>query len=307
MKTENIIKQGALLKTKTVNLKGMDLTVRYAELGHRSNPTILMLHGVPENLQAWYAVAPRLAEKYHIIALDWPGFGGSEPFKNHADYDAKVFAKVGVSMLDALWIEKAHVMATDIGLLPAFIMGLDYPDRIMDLVVMDGIPFNTTAYSSWELKSFQKKGSLRAKALIEWFPKVSALIAYNKGFRKGHNIPKDVLQEFLEDGKNPTNQKAFLAYFQNFHKGQKYFESRAHQMQKQVLVLWGSHDRFIDVALAHEITQKLPNARLEIIEDAGHYVHMDQPDSLLEASLSFLQEHEASIMPVAAKTAVDNE
>ncbi len=71
-------KQHRLLVTKTVRLKREELNVRYAELGDPANPPVLLLHGVPENLQAWYAVAPLLAEKYHVLALDWPGFGGSD-------------------------------------------------------------------------------------------------------------------------------------------------------------------------------------------------------------------------------------
>ena len=52
-----------LLVTQTIRLKKEGITVRYAELGNRGKPSVLLLHGVPENLQAWYAVAPLLAEK----------------------------------------------------------------------------------------------------------------------------------------------------------------------------------------------------------------------------------------------------
>ena len=69
----------SLLSTKTVQLNKSGLNIRYAELGDSSNPPVLLLHGVPENLQAWYAVAPLLAENYHVLAIDWPGFGCSAP------------------------------------------------------------------------------------------------------------------------------------------------------------------------------------------------------------------------------------
>ncbi len=55
-------KQNRLLVTKTVRLNKEWLNVRYAELGDRAHPPILLLHGVPENLHCWYAVAPLLAE-----------------------------------------------------------------------------------------------------------------------------------------------------------------------------------------------------------------------------------------------------
>ena len=55
-----------------------------------------------------------------------------------------------------------------------------------------------------------------------------------------------------------------------------------------MLVVWGKYDRFIDVGLAHEIVEKLPNAKLEIIDKSGHYVHMDKPEELVELVTTFL-------------------
>ena len=81
-----------LLVTKMVRLKAGQNNIRYAQLGNPSSPAVILLHGVPENLQCWYAVAPRLAEKYHVLALDWPGFGGSDPFTSSEDYTSRRFA-----------------------------------------------------------------------------------------------------------------------------------------------------------------------------------------------------------------------
>ena len=70
------VSQSALMSTQIVRLINAKLNVRYAKLGDPQNPAVILLHGVPENLQAWYAVAPLLAENYYVLALDWPGFGG---------------------------------------------------------------------------------------------------------------------------------------------------------------------------------------------------------------------------------------
>ncbi len=278
-----------LLSTKKVRIQEFGINIRYAELGDTANTTILLLHGVPENLQTWYDVAPELANNYHVLAIDWPGFGGSDPLRFKDDHNNRVFAKVGMDFLNTLGIDHAHIMATDIGLSPALIMGLEHPERIVKLIVMDGIPFPTSAYSSWELKSFARKSSIRAKALIKWFPKISALIAYNKGFYRGSNIPKAIKAEFLTDGYNQSTQDAFLAYFQNNAPGQAYLDSKIHEIHQPVLVVWGRHDRFINVKLGEILAERLPNARLEVIEDAGHFVHMDRPKKLLQLSKEFLK------------------
>ena len=283
-------KQNRLLDTKTVRLNKLGLNVRYAELGDSTRPPVLLLHGVPENLQGWYAVAPLLAQKYHVLALDWPGFGGSDPLSSPKDYTSLHFAEVIVDFMDSLHISQASVIATDIALLPALLVGLEHPSRVSALAVTDGIPFPRPQYSSWELKSFAKKGSIRGEALVRWFPRVSARIAYFKGFYRGHSIPAEVRREFLADGTRASNQEALLSYFQNFHMGQKYFERRVHELHTPVLVVWGRHDRFISVKLAYEIAKKLPNARLEVIDKSGHYVHMDTPHELVQVVTRFLDE-----------------
>ena len=279
-----------LLVTKTVRLKAERLHVRYAELGDPANPTVVLLHGVPENLQAWYAVAPLLAEKYHVLALDWPGFGGSDPMPSTEDYTSRRFAEVIVDFLDSLCVHQANLVATDIALLPALLVGLEYSNRVSKLAVMDGIPFPRPQYSSWELKSFAKKGSILGKALVNWFPRVSAQIAHLKGFYRGHSIPAEVREEFASDAVSKSNQEAFLSYFQNFRLEQEYFEPRAHELQTPVLVVWGKYDRFISVKLGDEIAGKLPNAKLAVIDKSGHYVHMDKPQELARVVTRFLGE-----------------
>ena len=289
---DTALKQSRLLITKTVRLKKEEIEVRYAELGDPLSPPVILLHGVPENLQCWYAVAPRLAEKYHVLALDWPGFGGSDPFPSSEDYTSRRFAGVIVDFMDSLHIRQANLVATDIALLPSLLVGLEHPSRVVKLAVMDGIPFPRPQYSSWELKAFAKKGSILGKALVCWFPRVTAQISYLKGFYRGHSIPAEVRQEFSSDGTRKSNQEAFLSYFQNFRMGQEYFEQRAHDLQTPVLVVWGKHDRFISVKLGHEIADKLPNAKLEVIDKSGHYVHMDTPHELTQLVTKFLGEDE---------------
>ena len=282
--------QSRLLLTRTVRLKKEGIKVRYAELGDPSKPSVLLLHGVPENLQAWYAVAPLLAANYHVLALDWPGFGGSDPFTSSEDYTSRRFAEVIVDFMDSLHIRQANLVATDIALLPSLLVGLEHPSRVIKLAVMDGIPFPRPQYSSWELKSFARKGSILGKALVRWFPRVTAQISYLKGFYRGHSIPAEVRREFSADGTRKSNQEAFLSYFQNFRVGQEYFEARAHELHAPVLVVWGKYDRFISSELGHEIAERLPNAELEVIDKSGHYVHMDTPQELARLVTRFLDE-----------------
>jgi pimeloyl-ACP methyl ester carboxylesterase len=287
----NIARPAAgILKTQCVQLKREGLRIRYAELGDPGKPTAILLHGVPENLQAWYAVAPLLARTHHVLALDWPGFGGSDPFASPDDYTSRRFADIVVDFMDSLDIGQASLVATDISLLPSLLVGLEHPSRVSKLAVMDGVPFVRPQHTSWELRSFTRKGSLVANALVRWFPRISTKITHVKGFYRGHAIPTDVRREFNNDGHQKHTQDAFLSYFQNFREGQEYFEPKAGRLETPTLVVWGKHDRFISSKLGHELVETLPNARLEVIDKAGHYVHMDRPEEVARVVAEFLSE-----------------
>ena len=149
----NTTKQNRLLDTKKVYLNKFNINLRYAELGDAKNPPIILLHGVPENLHAWYAVAPRLANNYHVIALDWPGFGESEPFKSTNDYNSQKFADIIIDFIDTVKVKQSIILASDIALLPAFLIGLQKPELVSKLIVMDGIPLKDFMSYSSEAKT----------------------------------------------------------------------------------------------------------------------------------------------------------
>ena len=84
-----------------------------------------------------------------------------------------------------------------------------------------------------------------------------------------------------------THELAFDIYE---HNGGYWKLYRAHELQIPVLVVWRKYDRFINVKLAYEIAEKLPNAKLEVIDKSGHYVHMDKPQELVQVVTKFLHE-----------------
>ena len=200
VKSSTIKKQNALMDTKTIRLNKSSLNIRYAELGNPANPPLLLLHGVPENLQAWYAVTPLLAKQYHVFAFDWPGFGGSEPMASPNNYTSHHFAEVVIDFMDTLQIHKAILMATDIALLPAMLVGLKYPLRVSKLAVMDGIPFPRPQYSSWELRSFAKKGFYTWESLDRMVPKDLCTNSLLQRILLGTLHSLEVRQEFSADG-----------------------------------------------------------------------------------------------------------
>ncbi len=115
-------------------------------------------------------------------------------------------------------------------------------------------------------------------------------ISYLKGFYRGHSIPAEVRQEFMTDGMSKNTQEAFLSYFQNFRMGQEYL-SRAHTSFKHPCWWYGASTIALSASSWRmRLRKSCQNAKLEVIDKSGHYVHMDKPQELVQVVIKFLHE-----------------
>ena len=100
--------------------------LRVARLG--KGPPLVLLHGYPENLQIWCELTPLLAERFEVIAFDWPGMGESDPWPG-AVAPEHMAARV-VALLDHWGIERASLVGHDMGGQPALACAARHPDRV---------------------------------------------------------------------------------------------------------------------------------------------------------------------------------
>ncbi len=248
----------ALLATRSADVDGLRL--RYHTSG--SGPDVLLLHGFPETLQAWYGVVPHLARAHRVHAFDWPGFGGSaRPWP--WDYSAGGFAAFLERVVEALGLERPHLVGTDIGMLPALLFALDRPERAGKVVVMDGQPFRRTRRISWELHALRLRGP--GELLARVASKRATWWGLRRGFAGKITTPRDVRKDFYAQSGDRTTQKAGLRFFRSF-----------------------GRDVFISPEMGEELHRRVPGSRLEVIEGAGHFVHMERPDTVSRLVADFL-------------------
>src|SRR5882724_6844527 len=109
--------------------------LRVARVG--SGPPLVLLHGYPDNLQIWCELAPRLADRFEVIAFDWPGMGYSDAWPGGTTpvYMAERLAKI----MDHFRIETAHVVGMDMGAQPLLAFAAKFPHRVLRLVVMNSL------------------------------------------------------------------------------------------------------------------------------------------------------------------------
>jgi haloacetate dehalogenase len=124
-----------------------------------SGPPLLLMHGNPQTHVAWHRIAPRLAERFHVVAIDLRGYGdsiGPDPSET-AHYTFRAMAQDGVDVMRALGHERFQVAGHDRGARVAHRMALDHPERLHRVALLDILPTlhvwrNVSA--EWAMKSW---------------------------------------------------------------------------------------------------------------------------------------------------------
>jgi len=118
-----------------------DYTINYHTVGN--GPPLLLLHGFPQDHKAWDLIIPHVSKHFTIICPDLPGYGDSDgpaPGPLGEGYSKRDMAGVLLELMSELGYERFNVAGHDRGARVAYRMGLDYPDKINKLVVIDIIP-----------------------------------------------------------------------------------------------------------------------------------------------------------------------
>src|SRR6516225_3521657 len=140
-----------MLSTTFETIQGRRL--RVARLG--TGPTLFLLHGYPDNLQIWCELAPRLADRFGVIAFDWPGTGYSEAWPGGAT--PKHMADRLAALMDTWRIDRAVIVGMDMGGQPALDFAARYPQRLIGLVVMNSLVYGDEQ-TSWEIRVLRRFG-----------------------------------------------------------------------------------------------------------------------------------------------------
>ncbi len=115
---------------------GIELSVHRAGAG----APLILLHGFPQNHRCWEKVAPRLAEDFDVIVPDLRGYGDSDAPEGAEAYAKREMARDIVGLMDALGLEKAHVLGHDRGARVSYRLALDHPGRVDRLGIIEIVP-----------------------------------------------------------------------------------------------------------------------------------------------------------------------
>jgi pimeloyl-ACP methyl ester carboxylesterase len=271
------------------------ITLHGHEVGYRTagaGPVVLLIHGMAGSSTTWRHVMPALSEKFTLIAPDLIGHGHSD--KPSGDYSLGAFASMLRDVLVALGHEHATVVGQSLGGGVAMQFAYQYPERCERLVLVNSgglgrevnplLRFLSLPGSSAVLRlasaepirrTIEDIGGLAARVGLQPAPVVAEL------WRSYTSLADD------------DTRRAFLRTLRAVidPRGQTISAANRLHMAAQVptLIIWGGADPIIPVEHADAAHSAIPESRLEIFDDVGHYPHCEAPEKFVAVLSEFIE------------------
>jgi pimeloyl-ACP methyl ester carboxylesterase len=276
---------------KTTKIEGLDIF--YREAGPPGAPTIVLLHGFPTSSHMFRHLIPQLADRYHLIAPDYPGFGQSSmPLPSEFSYTFDHLANVIDKLLQKLGIEQYSLYVMDYGAPVGYRIAVQHPERVQALIVQNGNAYEEGLGEFWGvLKSYWKdRSETEAAELRKSFTLESIRWQYTHGVRQVEKISPD---NWVHDAallSRPGNEQVQLALFFDYGSNlARYPEWQAFFRERQppTLIVWGKNDFIFPAAGAEPYRRDLKNLEFHLL-DTGHFALEEDGDLIAQLIRSFL-------------------
>jgi pimeloyl-ACP methyl ester carboxylesterase len=276
----------------TVKVGGVN--VFYREAGDKSKPTILLLHGFPASSHMFRNLIPRLADKYHVVAPDYPGYGQSSmPKVTEFNYTFDNLAKVIEKFAGTIGLQKYSLYTQDIGAPVGFRLAAKNPERVQALVVQNGNAYEESLEGDfWSpTKAYWKERSEKNESVLRKFLTMDATKwQYTQGARNLNRISPDTwtLDQALIDreGNKEIQLQIFYVYGSNpplYPQWQAYFR----KYQPPTLIVWGKNDPIFPAEAAEPYKRDLKNLEFHLL-DTGHFALEEDGDLIAGYINNFL-------------------
>ncbi len=236
---------------------------------------------------------PALADRYHVIAPDYPGFGQSDmPDHKTFTYSFARFTELVDGLLDELSVKQYAMYVMDYGAPVGFRLALEHPERVTAFIVQNGNAYEEGLKEFWDpIKAYWADGSSEhRRALGKLVAPEATWFQYTDGVSDVSRISPDnwVHDQALLD--RPGNAEVQLDLFYDYHtnvplypKFQAYF--REHQ--PPMLIVWGKNDKIFPADGAHPYKRDLPDVEFHLL-DTGHFALEDKADEMVPLIRDFL-------------------
>ncbi len=267
--------------------------IAYADEGSKNEEGILFIHGLGSYAPAWKHNIQKLSKYYRCIVVDLPGYGKSSKDKYKADMS--FHSKHLFQLMNKLEIGKFHIAGHSMGGQIAISMALSQPEKIESLMLM--APAGIETFTKQEIKIFESTSSVKNLAeLTDEQYKINLSLNFYQMDEKA--------QFMYDDRMIIKNDPQITDYYYVINQGvmgmlnEPVFD-KLKEVKAPVLVVYGKQDKLIPNKYLHpemsteEIgklaEENIPNVKLEMIDEAGHFVHFEQAEKVNELMINFMK------------------
>lgn len=272
---------------QTIEIHGQPVTFHMMGEG----PPILLIHGITSSSRTWKRVMPRLAETHTVIAPDLLGHGRSA--KPQGDYSLGAYASGIRDLMVALEMPRSTVVGHSLGGGIAMQFAYQFPERMGRLVLVD------SGGIGQEVNPLLRAAALPGAELVLPFmfsPTIHDGVVKLRGLLARVGLQPNADVEGVGEGfASLTEADARRAFLHTVRSvidlnGQRVSAADRLYLAGDMpsLVIWGENDRIIPVEHAHLASEMLPDSRLEIFPDAGHFPFNSDPDRFVNVLRDFI-------------------
>jgi pimeloyl-ACP methyl ester carboxylesterase/predicted lipid carrier protein YhbT len=253
----------------------------YLEAGVRGAPPVVLLHGLGATSASFLPTLWDLSRDHHVFAVDLPGFGESD--KPVRPLHAAFFARWLAAFLDAVAVDRAHLVGNSMGGRIALEAGLSFPDRVDRLVLLAP----SLAWRRYRIATGLVR-LLRPEIAVTPLPAMRRIVltSLRALFAHPERVPQAAMHaatdEFIRVFRSPRGRIAFFhaareIYLDAPH-GSSGFWDRLPSLDRPALFVFGGRDWLVPPTFLRHVRKALPKARYQLLRDCGHVPQFELPD-----------------------------
>jgi pimeloyl-ACP methyl ester carboxylesterase len=265
----------------------------YREAGSKENPTLLLLHGFPTSSHMFRNLIPALANKYHVVAPDLPGFGFSDaPDRSRFRYTFENLANTIGKFTEAIGLDRFAIYIFDYGAPVGLRLALASPGRVTAIISQNGNAYEEGLSQGWNpIQKYWKEPTAENRAALRDFLTPEATKSqYTYGVPDETLLAPESYQLdsalLAKPGNDEIQLDLFLDYASNvalYPAFQEYFRTK----RPPLLAIWGKNDPFFLPPGAEAFKRDNPGAEVHLL-DTGHFALETHHQAIADAIHDFL-------------------
>jgi pimeloyl-ACP methyl ester carboxylesterase len=265
------------------------------EAGLNNPQSILLIHGLGDEADTWRHIFLPLSERFHVVAMDLPGFGRSDSLKE--PYKPEIIMASILDTITVLGLEHPILMGSSLGAIFSHAIAIDYPELISGLILVGGGLSRNYKMGDFSLRLMQ------LPLIGEWFythlrkdPDAAYASIRNVYFDLDQMPGADRKFLYQRVNKRVWSNKQRTAYFSTLRnvtqwarRQQNHIKGKLRQLEIPTLILRGRHDGLFSTENGVEIVNIQSKAAFIEVEKAGHLPHQEAPVLFLEYVMDWLK------------------